>query len=62
MKPSYSGGKMENPGSFQGIFTTLSSIFQRLLLCRYHSKILLRSGLNRVEEKSIGYADVRLLT
>jgi hypothetical protein len=60
--PNYPGGNLEDPCSFQGIFATLSCIFKSFLLCRYHSEILLRSGLYRAKEKGIGHADIRLLT
>jgi len=41
--------KIEDPRSFQGIFATLSGIFKGSPLCRYHSEILLRSGLYRAK-------------
>jgi len=61
--PKYPGRKKHrDPCSFQGIFATLSGIFKGFLLCRYHSEILLRSGLYRAKEKGIGHADICLLT
>lgn len=60
--PNYPRKNIEDPCSFQGIFATLSGIFKSFLLCRYHSEILLRSGLYRVKEKGIGHADICLLT
>lgn len=60
--PDYPERNIENPCGFQGIFATLSGIFQGILLCRYHSEILLRSRLYRVKEKGIGHTDIRLLT
>ena len=61
--PNYPEGEnIEDPCGFQGIFATLSGIFKGFLLCRYHSEILLRSGLYRAKEKGIGHADICLLT
>jgi len=54
--------EMLDPGSFQGVFATLPSIFKSLFLCRYHSEVLLRSSLYRAKEKGIRHADIRLLT
>jgi hypothetical protein len=59
---SWKEKNIEDPCGFQGIFATLSGIFKGFLLCRYHSEILLRSGLYRAKEKGIGHADICLLT
>ena len=60
--PNYPGGNIKDPCGFQGLFATVSGIFEGFLLCRYHSEILLRPGLYRVEEEGIGHTNIRLLT